>query len=150
MSKLQNIYLTLILTHDPNRVDKFNQRLFNICTEPAIPMDTTSEYSTTIAASQLIRMQYLKYNISGALSRMHYLGCIILDAIFWVQYLRCNILDAISRINNGRWYFEVFEKKVSDILTPGKQLIYNAVGILQSFKALGKLADGKHWSSIGY
>ena len=52
MTKLQNISLTLILSHDPNRVDKFNYRLFNICTELAIPMDATSEYSTTVGGQK--------------------------------------------------------------------------------------------------
>ena len=113
MSKLQNISLTLILSHDPNRVDKFNQRLFNICTEPVIPMDTTSGYSTTIGASQLIKMQ--KKKIKRRRTRllvspnctnqsqetqenrlMLYLGCNILKAITQMQYLRCNIFDAIS------------------------------------------------------
>ena len=113
MYKLQNISLTLVLSHDPNRVDKFNQRLFNICTEPAIPMDTTSEYSTTIAASQLIKMQNKKINgrkrfllvppnCTNQSQKPRKIGwCYILGAISWMQYLGLTVTTAISRINSG-------------------------------------------------
>ena len=124
MTKLQNISLTLIWSRDPNRVDKFNHHLFNICTQPAILMDTTSRYSTIIGMSQLLKMQKKKIwrrrrgllvspsctnqsqetrevghcYISDAISYMQYLGCNISDAASWMQYLGCNILDAMSRM----------------------------------------------------
>ena len=68
--------------------------------------------------------------MANAISRVQYLGCNIYDAISRVHYLGLTMVDDTLRS---------LKKKVSDILTPGKQLIYNAVGILQSFKALGKV-----------
>ena len=85
-------------------------------------------------------MQYLRLTVTTTISRINSGGCNILDAISWIQYLGCNILGAISRMQYLRLTVNTaISWKLYDILTPGKHLIYNAVGILQSFKVLGRV-----------